>query len=301
MPAAPIIHRTDPAPLDDRADHAMVRMRDGMRLATDVYLPARTPAPVVLVRLPYDKCGRYTFMPALAASLLERGYGFVVQDVRGKFRQVPVQPGDDHDVDDAALARMLPRYIGPALDFFDAFLRDGSSAGIPRVRWHMGHGAWHESGAWPPLPPGRTGSTSTPPTGRPWTPAGAASSARLPPRPAGARGRTTRRTSSRRPSQTRSPTCTSRRTSARCKDAATSRRSRPIRSPAGSSWPGRCRVAPGHRLCLHLASSDFPLFLPLLGDDDPWRCVAGAAAGQTLAAGGSHPSFVSVHVLDGPA
>jgi len=34
MPAAPIMHRTDPAPLDDRADHAMVRMRDGVRLAT---------------------------------------------------------------------------------------------------------------------------------------------------------------------------------------------------------------------------------------------------------------------------
>jgi uncharacterized protein len=41
---------------------------------------------VVLVRLPYDKCGRYTFMPALAPLLLDRGYAFVVQDVLGKFR-----------------------------------------------------------------------------------------------------------------------------------------------------------------------------------------------------------------------
>ena len=57
-----------PAPLDPRAEQVMVPMRDGVRLATDVYLPAgpgRLPA--VLVRLPYDKCGRYTFMPQLRA------------------------------------------------------------------------------------------------------------------------------------------------------------------------------------------------------------------------------------------
>jgi len=39
MSAAPIIRRTDPAPLDDRADHAMVRMRDGVRDVHD--RPAR--------------------------------------------------------------------------------------------------------------------------------------------------------------------------------------------------------------------------------------------------------------------
>jgi len=40
----------------------------------------------VLVRLPYDKCGRYTFMPQIAPFFLDRGFAFVVQDVRGKFR-----------------------------------------------------------------------------------------------------------------------------------------------------------------------------------------------------------------------
>jgi putative CocE/NonD family hydrolase len=76
-----------PAPLDAAADQVMVAMRDGTRLATDVYLPPGAPAqPAVLVRLPYDKCGRYTFMPAVAPLMLERGYAFVVQDVRGKFR-----------------------------------------------------------------------------------------------------------------------------------------------------------------------------------------------------------------------
>jgi predicted acyl esterase len=57
------------------------------------------------------------------------------------------------------------------------------------------------------------------------------------------------------------------------------------------------RVAAGHRLRLHLASSDFPLFLPLLGDGDPWRSAGGPATGYRITAGGGHPSFVDVHVL----
>ena len=320
------------APLDPRAEQVMVPMRDGVRLATDVYLPEEADAvPVVLVRLPYDKCGRYTFMPQIAPFFTDRGYAFVVQDVRGKFRSegasvafvcevedgydtlewvtsqpwcdgnvgmwgdsyygftqwaavasehpalkaivprvtsadlagrfgpemviplylgeylakywldnqiyqwdveyghrplsevfdpgfeavgrrsesfdrfveqsvrghpfdalripvlhtggwfdnvmpdqmrdydaliaredlaglqylemsstdhenyllelVPIGPQDDHDSNDEALARMLPRYLGSALDFFDRFLK-GSGEGIPRVRWHQGNDGW---------------------------------------------------------------------------------------------------------------------------------------------------------------
>ena len=65
----------------------MVPMRDGVRLATDVYLPdGAGPFPAVLVRLPYDKNGRYCWMPFLASHFIARGYAFVPQDVRGKFR-----------------------------------------------------------------------------------------------------------------------------------------------------------------------------------------------------------------------
>ena len=74
------------APVNALADQVMVPCRDGVRLATDVYLPPGNRHPAVLVRLPYDKCGRYTFMPQLAPWFTERGYAFVVQDVRGKFR-----------------------------------------------------------------------------------------------------------------------------------------------------------------------------------------------------------------------
>jgi hypothetical protein len=76
-----------PTALDPAAEQIMVPMRDGVCLATDVYLPSRPGRlPAVLVRLPYDKCARYTFMPQCAPYFTERGYAFVVQDVRGKFR-----------------------------------------------------------------------------------------------------------------------------------------------------------------------------------------------------------------------
>jgi uncharacterized protein len=71
----------------DIATEHMVDMRDGVRLATDVYLPAEGgPAEAVLVRLPYDKDSRYVFFDRVAPRFTSRGYALVVQDVRGKFR-----------------------------------------------------------------------------------------------------------------------------------------------------------------------------------------------------------------------
>jgi uncharacterized protein len=79
--------RVEPAPIPSSASQFMVPMRDGVHLATDVYLPeSGEPTQTVLVRLCYDKDGRYTFMPLLAPRITGRGYAFVVQDVRGKFR-----------------------------------------------------------------------------------------------------------------------------------------------------------------------------------------------------------------------
>lgn len=77
-----------PAEPDPRADAHRVRMRDGVALATDVYLPepAGQRRPAVLIRLPYDKSGRYTFMPAIAGYLTAHGFAVAIQDVRGKFR-----------------------------------------------------------------------------------------------------------------------------------------------------------------------------------------------------------------------
>ena len=67
----------------------MVAMRDGVELATDLWVPDATPAPTLLVRLPYSKdlpgLLGYGLVPNLFA-LVEAGYAVVYQDCRGTFR-----------------------------------------------------------------------------------------------------------------------------------------------------------------------------------------------------------------------
>ena len=86
---------TDPAVLRD----VMVPMRDGVKLATDVYLPSESPGglPVILERTPYDKTApsRSERTPAVAAPksraevaefFVNNGYAVVYQDCRGRYK-----------------------------------------------------------------------------------------------------------------------------------------------------------------------------------------------------------------------
>jgi predicted acyl esterase len=75
-----------PAPVSELAIEARVRTRDGVHLATDVYLPGgdTTPGDTILIRLPYDKSGEYTFIPVVAEYFMRFGYRVVAQDVRGR-------------------------------------------------------------------------------------------------------------------------------------------------------------------------------------------------------------------------
>ena len=92
---------TEAGDVPDTATQYMVRMRDGVHLATDVYLPdGGEPTETVLVRICYDKNGRYTFMDLLAPYVTRRGYAFVVQDVRGKFRSEGVTMAFVHECHD---------------------------------------------------------------------------------------------------------------------------------------------------------------------------------------------------------
>jgi putative CocE/NonD family hydrolase len=66
----------------------MVPMRDGVRLATDVYrLDGASPAPVLLARTPYDKerGAAATGVPFDLLRAVQAGYAVVVQDVRGRY------------------------------------------------------------------------------------------------------------------------------------------------------------------------------------------------------------------------
>jgi uncharacterized protein len=101
LPQSPTAENASAAAVHDplRADpdfvvyrDVMVPMRDGVRLATDVYLPSRNgfadPTarfPIVLIRTPYDKLLPDT--PVGSASYLTKhGYAVVIQDVRGTNR-----------------------------------------------------------------------------------------------------------------------------------------------------------------------------------------------------------------------
>ena len=81
-----------------------------------------------------------------------------------QFEAVPIPESLDHDKHDDALELMLPRYIAPALDFFDAFLSGRADpASVPRVRWHLGNDGWHES---PQLATARRRRAAPPPDAR---------------------------------------------------------------------------------------------------------------------------------------
>jgi uncharacterized protein len=66
-----------------------VPMRDGVRLATDIWIPRAQPAPVLLVRLPYGKSALPGILShALIPNVLElvgHGYAVAWQDCRGTF------------------------------------------------------------------------------------------------------------------------------------------------------------------------------------------------------------------------
>jgi len=64
--------------------NVMVAMRDGVRLATDIYRPAgREQYPVVLMRTPYGSESPATAKQA--QYYVEHGYAFAIQDCRGKY------------------------------------------------------------------------------------------------------------------------------------------------------------------------------------------------------------------------
>jgi len=63
--------------------NVMVAMRDGVKLATDIYLPANhtEKLPVILTRTPYNKNGAKKYGHYFAS----HGYVFVAQDTRGRY------------------------------------------------------------------------------------------------------------------------------------------------------------------------------------------------------------------------
>ncbi|MDA0676865.1 MAG: CocE/NonD family hydrolase, partial [Chloroflexi bacterium] len=71
--------------------NVMVPMRDGVRLATDIYRPADENGnvlegkfPVILGRTSYDKSNPVIWVDAIAGFFVPRGYVVLLQDLRGR-------------------------------------------------------------------------------------------------------------------------------------------------------------------------------------------------------------------------
>ena len=77
---------------------------------------------------PYDKCGRYTFMPQIAPFFTDRGFALVVQDVRGKFRSEGETVAFVREVEDGydtlewlVVAALVRRHVGMWGDSYYGF------------------------------------------------------------------------------------------------------------------------------------------------------------------------------------
>lgn len=58
------------------------------------------------------------------------------------------------------------------------------------------------------------------------------------------------------------------------------------------------RMRTGHRLRVHIASSDFPRYLPLFGEGiDPWTATSGTPSTSRIRLGGDHASHLTIGVL----
>jgi len=120
------------AAADIRIETVFVRMRDGVRLATDLYLPPQLPAPVVAVRTPYGRDGDNLVASFMAFA--RRGYVVAVQDLRGTGQSEPeghdfymFEPQDGYDFVEWVSAQ----------DWCDGFIGSVGGSYVGQVQWPM--------------------------------------------------------------------------------------------------------------------------------------------------------------------
>ena len=99
--------------------NAMIAMRDGVRLNTDVYAPRdqRGPLPIIFLRTPYGIDNRASSLNGSFKELADDGYIFVFQDLRGRYKS------EGHFVMQrnarSAAQRKDPKAIDEATDAYD--------------------------------------------------------------------------------------------------------------------------------------------------------------------------------------
>ena len=115
-----------------RCETVMASMRDGTRLATDLYLPPELPAPAIAMRTPY---GRDSDANAgLFLSIARRGFVVVAQDCRGTGGSEPdswdyymYEPEDGYD---------FVEWVSHQ-EWFDGFLGSCGGSYVGQTQWQM--------------------------------------------------------------------------------------------------------------------------------------------------------------------
>lgn len=109
-----------------------VSMRDGARLATDVYLPMHVPAPAIAMRTPYGRASPKVLRTLVA--LAQKGYVVIAQDCRGTGDSEPdswdyyvYEPEDGLDF----VAWVTQQ------QWFDGFLGSLGSSYVAQTQWCM--------------------------------------------------------------------------------------------------------------------------------------------------------------------
>lgn len=117
---------------DIRRETVWVRMRDGVRLATDLYLPPKLPAPAVAMRTPYGRANE-KYMPVF--TLLARfGYVVLAQDCRGTGDSEP--DAWDYYVYESEDGLDFVEWASQC-DWFDGFLAGCGGSYAGQTQWCM--------------------------------------------------------------------------------------------------------------------------------------------------------------------
>jgi predicted acyl esterase len=235
---------------------------------------------------------------------------------------LPVTPDTDHQASDAAIARMLPRYLDPVAGFLDVFVKRAAPPdSLPRVRWHHGHVGYQQAPSWPP--PGTRQI-------RLYLGDGTLRSAQ--PADAG-QVRWVHDPSDLIPSVPRDPfsalALAADESVLHARPDVVTFTTAPFTEPLDLAGPVRARLhlgadgpagahigsgdpawveidmthvgyrlRPGHALRLALASSDYPNFLPHPGtDENPWLAVSGQRTTQSLGTGREQASYLTLTVV----
>ena len=111
--AAGAQQESDPSQLFIKTE-AMIEMRDGVRLNTEIYTPVNhaDPLPFLITRTPYglshDEKGFHSSLSSTYKELADEGFIFVFQDIRGRYKsegqftmlRFPRAPGDPKAIDE---------------------------------------------------------------------------------------------------------------------------------------------------------------------------------------------------------